>query len=111
MAAEDPGAAAADAAAKEAAIEDASRVRADVRSFVMTHADHAWSGRAVARVFHGIGDVSGNDSVSLLFDTVLWWSQLRPCMEIVIMIGYKVTTIWPISIGQNHWFYFYKREA
>ena len=42
--------------AKEASIEDASRVRADVRAFVMTHADHAWSGRAVARVFHGIGD-------------------------------------------------------
>ena len=59
-------------AAKEAAtaIEDAPRVRADVRSFVMTHADHTWSGRAVARVFHGIGDVSNNDSVSLLFYTV-----------------------------------------
>ena len=55
MASEDASVAAS-AEVKEASIEDASRVRADVRAFVMTHADHAWSGRAVARVFHGIGD-------------------------------------------------------
>ena len=55
MASEDASTAAS-AEVKEAPIEDASRVRADVRAFVMTHADHAWSGRAVARVFHGIGD-------------------------------------------------------
>ena len=63
MASEDTSA----AEAKEASIEDASRVRADVRAFVMTHADHAWSGRAVARVFHGIGDDDDDiNSVSLL---------------------------------------------
>ena len=29
-------------------------VRADIRSFVCTHSEHAWNGRAVARIFHGI---------------------------------------------------------
>jgi ATP-dependent DNA helicase Q4 len=41
-------------AKKEVRIEDESRVRSEVRQFVMTHSDHTWSGRAVARVFHGI---------------------------------------------------------
>ena len=31
-----------------------SQLRAEVRQFVVTHSDHTWSGRAVARIFHGI---------------------------------------------------------
>ncbi|KAG7168893.1 uncharacterized protein LOC121866392 [Homarus americanus] len=30
-------------------------VRSSVRAFISTHMDHQWTGRAVARVFHGIG--------------------------------------------------------
>ena len=29
-------------------------VRGDIRSFVCTHRDHVWTGRAVARILHGI---------------------------------------------------------
>ena len=29
-------------------------VRADIRAFVCTHSEHTWSGRAVARILHGI---------------------------------------------------------
>ena len=29
-------------------------VRGDIRSFVCTHSDHTWNGRAVARILHGI---------------------------------------------------------
>jgi ATP-dependent DNA helicase Q4 len=37
-------------------IDDAleAQLRADVRQFVNTHTDHTWTGRAVARIFHGI---------------------------------------------------------
>ncbi len=52
---DDPTAGSSPSSQKEARIADESRVRADVRQFVMTHSDHVWSGRAVARVFHGIG--------------------------------------------------------
>ena len=31
-----------------------SQLRAEVRQFVVTHSDHSWTGRAVARIFHGI---------------------------------------------------------
>ena len=34
---------------------DEARVKAEVMQFVGTHSDHRWHGRAVARVFHGIG--------------------------------------------------------
>ena len=71
MASEDASTAAS-AEVKEASIEDASRVRADVRAFVMTHADHAWSGRAVARVFHGIGD--DDDDIKTAF-LCFYWAQ------------------------------------
>ena len=39
-------------AAEVCQYEDA--VRSEIRSFVCTHNDHTWTGRAVARVFHGI---------------------------------------------------------
>ena len=32
-----------------------SEIAADVRQFVLTHSDHKWTGRAVARIFQGIG--------------------------------------------------------
>ena len=37
-------------------IDDAleAQLRADVKQFVNTHTDHTWTGRAVARIFHGI---------------------------------------------------------
>ena len=31
-----------------------SQLRAEVRQFVFTHSDHIWTGRAVAKIFHGI---------------------------------------------------------
>ena len=34
--------------------ETESQLRAEVRQFVFTHSDHIWTGRAVARIFHGI---------------------------------------------------------
>ena len=34
--------------------ETESYLRSEVRSFVSTHSEHVWTGRAVARVFHGI---------------------------------------------------------
>jgi len=34
--------------------EHEDQVRADIRAFVSQHQEHDWSGRAVARVFHGI---------------------------------------------------------
>jgi len=34
--------------------QDESQVRADIRNFVYQHSDQPWTGRAVARVFHGI---------------------------------------------------------
>ena len=33
---------------------DETRLREDIKSFVLTHDDFKWNGRAVARVFHGI---------------------------------------------------------
>ena len=30
------------------------RIKAEVKTFVLTHTDHKWNGRAVARIFHGI---------------------------------------------------------
>jgi len=33
---------------------DEEKVRADIRSFVCQHQEHDWTGRAVARIFHGI---------------------------------------------------------
>ena len=36
-------------------IENENSLRADIRSFIFTHSDHVWTGRAIARVFHGIG--------------------------------------------------------
>lgn len=43
------------AAKKTNPLKHESQIRADIRSFVCTHSDHVWSGRAVARIFHGIG--------------------------------------------------------
>ena len=31
-----------------------TQVRSDIRNFVYQHSDQPWTGRAVARVFHGI---------------------------------------------------------
>ena len=35
-------------------LQDESGIRGDIRSFVSLHSDHSWTGRAVARVLHGI---------------------------------------------------------
>merc|ERR1712059_218767 len=37
-----------------ATCEHEDKLRADIRAFVCQHQDHTWSGRAVARIFHGI---------------------------------------------------------
>ena len=39
----------------EVQLENQDSLRADVRNFIFTHSDHVWTGRAIARVFHGIG--------------------------------------------------------
>jgi ATP-dependent DNA helicase Q4 len=36
------------------AVDLEERVRVDLRSFVSTHRDQPWNGRAIARIFHGI---------------------------------------------------------
>ena len=93
MASEDASTAAS-AEVKEASIEDASRVRADVRAFVMTHADHAWSGRAVARVFHGIGD---DDMMAFLF----FWPSAIPTFS--LSISFKIDKAPPTYL--RNWLY------
>ena len=51
---ESAGALGASNAAPPMTPEAEERVRGDVRSFVSTHQDQVWTGRAVARIFHGI---------------------------------------------------------